>query len=632
MQVVGTAGHVDHGKSTLLRALTGMEPDRWEEEQRRGLTIDLGFVWMETTTSAGDPLTIAFVDVPGHERFVGNMLAGAGAVPLALFVVAADDGWSAQSQEHLEILDLLRIPAALVAVTKAAAVGTPRAEEVARDVESLIAGTSLDGAPVTVVDSLTGQGIDDLRETLVRRITELPRPADIGRPRLWVDRSFTVSGAGTVVTGSLAGGVISAGDELRLLPSDRRIRVRGLQALGQPVSSAEPGSRLALNLAGVDQDEVGRGDAVVSTGEPWHTTSAADAWLRALPGCELGRRGAWHLHVGTAQRVVEVRPLLGEPVAHGAPGHVRLLLDRPLPLVSGDRFVIRDAGRRETAGGGVILDPDPPPGHRGPEARLARAEDLDLLVDAQTPEPRLTGLVHAYGGAVSTDRARASAGLSRSSPVPRGFAEIAGHLLTADAFDRLVQAIVEAADSAHTRDPTGPGSTRDALAEAAQAAGSPAALAAGLVDSLVTEGRLARRGSAYTLAEHADTRDAARRDREQELLAILDADPFSPPLLEEAAAKSGLRHEEVNALVTRGEIIDCGEVAFSSTAFQSAVERLANLAGRTGGRFTTAQAREELETTRKYVIPLLERLDTLGITDFDGQTRAILRKTSSERA
>ncbi|MDP8932125.1 MAG: GTP-binding protein, partial [Actinomycetota bacterium] len=365
MHVVATAGHVDHGKSTLLRALTGMEPDRWEEERRRGLTIDLGFVWatLPAPDKAGEPqahepppdeprpaeaqpdaprsnepLTVAFVDVPGHERFVANMLAGAGSVRLALFVVAADDGWSAQSQEHLDILDLLGVSAAIVAVTKTDLTGPERAVSVAADVVRRLAGTSLADAPVLTVDALSGRGLGSLREALAGRLAAVPPPADHGRPRLWVDRAFTIAGAGTVVTGTLSDGWLEVGDEVALLPSGRASRVRGLQALGRRVSAIEPGSRVAVNLTGVDLDQVRRGDAIVgvrgggarSALEAWRATDALDAWVRALPDHEVGHSGAWHFHAGSAETLATLHPLLGEAVRPDQPAHLRILLERAL--------------------------------------------------------------------------------------------------------------------------------------------------------------------------------------------------------------------------------------------------------------------------------------------------------------
>lgn len=643
MHVVATAGHVDHGKSTLLRALTGMEPDRWEEERRRGLTIDLGFVWTalpapgphaESTTgasSAENSLTVAFVDVPGHERFVANMLAGAGSVLLTLFVVAADDGWSSQSQEHLDILDLLGVSAAVVAVTKSDLAGLERAEEVAADVSRRLAGTSLAGAPVLPVDSVSGLGLGSLRRTLAERLASMPPPLDTGRPRLWVDRAFTIAGAGTVVTGTLSGGRVGVGDEVALLPSGRASRVRGLQALGRPASAVESGSRVAVNLAGFDLEDVGRGDAVVGVNgggaraalEAWRATDALDAWVHALPGREVGHSGAWHFHVGSAETRANLHPLLGEAVRPEQPAHVRILLERPLPLVCGDRFVLREAGRQATLGGGEVLDPDPPGRVRGPDARLLRSDALDLVRDAQSPAARLAGLVSSSKGARPSARARAAVGLHPRAAID-GLVEIAGHLVAPEALRSWTAAIETAAREHHTRAPESPGASRGVLSAAARKGGCPDSLAAGLVDAIAEEGRLRRSGSAYALPEHVPARDEAKRRRREALLNLLAAEPFAPPPLDEAARRAGVGHEELNALVQSGEVVVCGQVAFARPAVEVAVARLVDLERRVG-RFTTAQARESLDTSRKYAVPLLEHLDEAGITEFDGQTRHLLK-------
>ena len=331
MRVVCTAGHVDHGKSALVRALTGMEPDRLAEERRRGLTLDLGFAW----TAVGDE-TVAFVDLPGHERYVPTMLAGAGAVELALFVVAADEGWKPQSEEHLAILDLLGVRHAVVALTKCDLVDPAHAAGV---VAERLRGTGLEGAAVVPVSAVTGAGLDALRAALGRLLAAAPAPADRGRPRLWVDRSFSVRGAGTVVTGTLTGGTLRAGATLTVLPGRRSARVRGLQALGEPVEEAGPGTRVAVNLAGVAREEVHRGDALGLAGQ-WREVSAFDALVRTL--APIDRRGAWRLHTGSAERAARLHPLDGPTLE--AAGYARIELDAPLPLAAGDRFILRDTG------------------------------------------------------------------------------------------------------------------------------------------------------------------------------------------------------------------------------------------------------------------------------------------------
>jgi small GTP-binding protein len=415
-RVVTTAGHVDHGKSTLLRALTGMEPDRLDEERRRGLTLDLGFVW----TDLGDQ-RIAFVDVPGHERFVGTMLAGVGATPAALLVVAADDGWSAQSAEHRDVLDLLDVPAVAVAVTKVDLVDADRVAAVVEEVAREVAGTSLAGAPIVEVDAVSGRGVEELGASVADRVAALPAATDVGRPRLWVDRSFAISGAGTVVTGTLVDGSLQVGDRARVLPAGQEVRIRGMQSLGEPVGSIGAGSRVALNLVGVSHQEVTRGDTVVGGAGPWRASREADLWVRTLEGQQLDRAGAWHLHVGTARTTCRALPTTGS-IEPGSQGAVRVLLDHPLALVAGDRVVLREAGRRATVAGGRVVDPAPRHRPRGREERTAHAaaiaEAAAGVADADGVRRRGDGDGdRQHGGG---DRPHGPGGAADRDPAPRG--------------------------------------------------------------------------------------------------------------------------------------------------------------------------------------------------------------------
>ncbi len=616
-RVVMTAGHVDHGKSTLLRGLTGMEPDRLDEEQRRGLTIDLGFVWTDLADAeATPPLTVAFVDVPGHERFVGTMLAGAGAAPAALLVVAADDGWSAQSSEHRDILDLLGVPPVAVAVTKADLAEDRRIDEVVAQVEHEIAGTSLDGAPIVISDGVSGRGLDTLRRVLHERLAALPVPVDLGRPRLWVDRSFAVAGAGTVVTGTLAEGRFEVGDAVRVLPAGHDARIRGLHALGRRVDAAGPGTRVAVNLVGVDVDEVGRGDAVVASG-PWRVCDRLDAVVRALPGHEIDRTGAWHLHAGTADTTCRVLPVTDPvrgPERDGPddPGAVRLVLDRALPLVAGDRFVLRESGRRATVGGGVVADPAPLARPRGGAERRARAQDLVAIVDAER-EARVARLLAARGGVERAGSLLAAAGWPEDRPAPAGVQRVGDHLALDSAVLRWSEDV--GALGAGTHD-------RTAVAEAAAGGRPSGGLAADLANHLVETGVLVRAEGGYALAEHADAAAASRAHRGAMVVAELAEDPFVPPDLDDLAERHGIDHREVNALVQRGDIVRMGRVAFARSAVREAIERLERLEAEVGP-FTAAQAKEAWGTSRKYAIPLLEHLDAIGVTAFDGQLRTL---------
>jgi selenocysteine-specific elongation factor len=372
--VIGTAGHVDHGKSALVRALTGIDPDRLAEEKARGLTIDLGFAW--TTLPSGRE--VGFVDVPGHERFVHNMLAGVGGIGCALFVVDAGEGWRPQSAEHLAILDLLGIPAGVVALTKVDLVDRATRDQVAGEVRDRLRGTTLAGAELVATAAPSGVGVAELAAALDRALDRLPEPPDRGRPRLPVDRVFTMRGSGTVVTGTLSGGSLRADGEAELLPAGRRARVRGLQGHGRPLGEATPARRVAVNQAGVATDEVARGDVLVLPGQ-WAATRVADVRLRCLAGAPgpLRPRGAYLVYAGTAETAARLQPLDAAEVPPGGDALVRLHLERPLVLDVFEPVVLRDSGRDETVGGGLVLDPFPPGVVRGTAARVRRAEELE---------------------------------------------------------------------------------------------------------------------------------------------------------------------------------------------------------------------------------------------------------------
>jgi len=357
MHVVATAGHVDHGKSTLVLALTGMDPDRFAEEKARGLTIDLGFAWTDLPSGR----EVAFVDVPGHVRFVKNMLAGVGAVDACLFVVAATEGWKPQSEEHLRILQLLGIAHGVVALTKVQSLADDDERGLARlDVADRVAGTFLEGAEVVGVDAVAGSGVGELRAALDRLLAHTPNAADHGKPRLWVDRSFAVKGAGAVVTGTLTGGALAVDDEMVVLPARQRARVRRLQSHLTSIDVAAPGRRLAVNLAGISHHDVARGDALVRDGQ-WTSTAAFDASLSVLPALDhdVSRRGAYHAYVGSGEHAVRLRVLTGEAIPPGGSAPVRVHLPVALPLAPGDRFVLRESGRSETVGGGEVTDVAP---------------------------------------------------------------------------------------------------------------------------------------------------------------------------------------------------------------------------------------------------------------------------------
>ena len=355
MPVVSTAGHVDHGKSTLVRVLTGTDPDRFAEEKARGLTIDLGFA--SSKLPSGKVLSL--IDVPGHIRFLKNMLAGVGAVDACLFVVDANEGWKPQTEEHLRILDLLGVDRGVIALTKVGLADDDLIELALLDVEERVAGTFLEEAPVVQVDSLDGTGIDELKASIDELLASAPDAIDRGTPRLWVDRSFSAKGSGTVVTGTLTGGRLRVDDELQVLPLGTTVRVRALQSLHAQRTKVGPGNRTAINLSGISHDQIRRGDVLVRA-EQWHHTTVFDGALTVLDSLDhdVSRRGAHLLYLGAGEHAVRIR-ILGPAIAPGERGNIRIYLPHALPLLPGDRFILREAGRAETIGGGEVLDVDP---------------------------------------------------------------------------------------------------------------------------------------------------------------------------------------------------------------------------------------------------------------------------------
>jgi selenocysteine-specific elongation factor len=563
VHVVATAGHVDHGKSSLVHALTGTDPDRWDEEKARGLTIDLGFAW----TALPSGRTVSFVDVPGHVRFLKNMLAGVGAVDACLFVVAATEGWKPQSEEHLRILELLGLRAGVVALTKVALVDEDHRQLAAMDVGDHLAGTFLEGATVVEVDVPTGHGLEALTAALDRLLAVTPRATDRDRPRLWVDRSFAARGAGTVVTGTLTGGRVRVDDELLVIPAGRPVRVRALQSHGESLTDADPGRRLAVNLAGVGRDEVRRGDALVRRGQ-WHATRTFDASLEVLSALDhaVSRRGAFLAYLGSGEHAVRVRVLGPRALEPGGQGSVRLHLGSPLPLLPGDRYVLRESGRGETVGGGEVLDVDPV----RPAARAAPSRSVDRVV--------------AERGWVTSDDLERRTGVRRQPDVGRW-------VVAPEALAAARTSLLERVAGAGTL-----GLDLAALDERDRA------VLASLPDLEVVAGRARPRTAVDPLGGHP-------------FLAALEATPFTPP------APDGVDRDELRELVRRGLVVDVEGTYFARSAVDAAARVVAELLAATPEGVTVAGVRDALGTTRKYLLPLLGALDGAGVTRRRGDLR-----------
>ncbi|MGZ4147346.1 MAG: selenocysteine-specific translation elongation factor, partial [Actinomycetota bacterium] len=509
IHVVATAGHVDHGKSSLLLRLTGMDPDRLEEERRRGLTIDLGFAWC--TLPSGRE--IGFVDVPGHERFIRNMLAGVGPVRLVLFVVAADEGWKPQSEEHLQILDVLGVEGAVIALTKRDLVDEETLEIAVEEVRERVEGTALAGAPIVPCSSATGEGVDELRDALDATIASAREPERAGRTRLHVDRVFAISGAGTVVTGTLTGGPLRVGDDVALLPDDVRARVRGLQTHKRALELATPVSRVAVNVVGPERAQIARGD-VMARPDEWRPTRVFEVALEPVRGLEhdLSTRGAYKLYAGAAERDARVRIYGGGRLGAGSRGFARIRVAEPLAVAVGDRFVLRDAGRDETVAGGTVLDPSPPRrAGSDPEARLAAR--------AASAAGDLPALLVAERGAVSEADLRLDLG-SRIDDVANAV-PADGWWIARPTLERARAAATDAAGAHHRERPLEPGAPAASI-RAAVASTLPAAVrsaAGAIVEALIGDGSLVREGAAIRLPGHRPAVD----ERSPELQRVAEA-------------------------------------------------------------------------------------------------------------
>ena len=556
VRVVATAGHVDHGKSSLVLALTGTDPDRFEEEKRRGLTIDLGFAHTQLPSGAG----VSFVDVPGHVRFLRNMLAGVGGVDACLFVVAATEGWKPQSEEHLRILELLGLGHGVIALTKKGLVDDEWLEIATLEVADHVGGTFLDGAPIVPVDSLSRDGLVELRAALDELVATTPEPDDRDRPRLWIDRVFAAKGAGTVVTGTLTGGRLHQDQTVAIEPGARDARIRSIQSLGAGVDEIGAGNRVALNLNGVGHDEIARGDAVVTPGR-WRTTDRFDASLDVLAALDhdVSRRGAYAAYIGSRELPVRVRVLGTEALAPGTTGAVRLFLPVGLPLLPGDRYVLRESGRDETVGGGEVLDIDPQlrASKAAPDRSIERVvaergwvdvDDLELLTGERVPP--------TVGRWVTT---------------PDELAATSERLL--DLVDEAGEVGLDVA--------TLSGSERAVLEEH---------------DEIEIDGTLARRvGQVDPFADHP-------------LAAAVLAGGFTPDVPPDAD------RNVIRELTRRGILVERDKVVFHADTIDDAARIAAELLADDPAGFTVAQFRDRTGASRKFALPLVAELDARGVT------------------
>jgi selenocysteine-specific elongation factor len=618
--IAGTAGHIDHGKTALVRALTGIDTDRLEEEKRRGISIDLGFAHMELA----DGVRIGFVDVPGHERFIKNMLAGVGGIDLVLLVIAADESIKPQTREHFDICRLLGIPNGLVVLTKADLVDAGVLELVRLEAAEFVAGSFLEGAPVVAVSATTGAGLDALRARLAG-LAAAVQPKDASRYfRLPIDRAFSIRGFGTVVTGTLVSGSVAREQEVELAPLGRRLRVRGIEVHGRAAVRALAGQRTALNLAAIEPAEIARGMVLTEPGR-FHPSTRIDCALDLLASAKpLKNRAPVHFHSGTAEVEAEVRLLDGAgSLAPGARAYVRLVLREPLLVLPGDRFIVRMFSPVATIGGGVVVDATGRRTRRG-EAAGARL----AVLEHGTPAERVALLVREAKYGLGMDELVAATGLLREEIERAAKAEtlvaIAQpefRLLDREWFRAAVASISTVLGAFHQQHPLARGMSKEEL-RSRELPGAPAFVLDALVERAAA---IAVEGDTVRLAAH---RVALSEDDERALTAIEEA--FRAAGLDVPApggvlAKSGVEPARARTLlqmlIRRGVLVKIGELVFHRTPLD---DLRARLAPRKGQRLSVPQFKDLARVSRKYAIPLLEYFDRERVTRREGDERVVL--------
>jgi selenocysteine-specific elongation factor len=622
--VIGTAGHVDHGKSTLVKALTGIDPDRLAEEKARAMTIDLGFAWL--TLPGGQSVSV--VDVPGHERFIKNMLAGVGGIDAALLVVAADEGPMPQTVEHLAILDLLGVDRGVIVLTKADVAEADWLDLVGEEVRELVSTTTLAAAPIIAVSALTGMGLPALLESLEAVLASASGAASGNVPRLPVDRVFSVSGFGTVVTGTLSGGEIATGDELRLYPGDRRARVRGLQSHQEKVSRALPGRRTAVNLSGITTEEVQRGNVLAPPGT-MKPSQRLDTRLRLLPDAPIAlkQNDEVDFFTGAAELPARITLLDRERLEPGESAWVQLRFRAPLAVLRNDRFIVRRLSPSETLGGGEIVDPNPPRHRRFRPETIAALETLaagapdEILLQALEQRPiEIKELrVGSVGlSAEQVDEALASliaegdaALLGRPGQAP-GATDFA---IATSLLESLTRQLRDVLRSYHASQPLRPGLARE---EARRRLGiAQPRLFDDLIATLAGTGELIDDGATLRLPQFRMTLDPARRAAADQYLAAIRAQPYTPP----GPHDHGLDPETLAALEHLGEVAKIAEgVYFAPEAWDALVQGTLAFID-SNGSMTLSQFRDHFGTSRKYAQAALEYLDQLKYTRRVGDDR-----------
>lgn len=635
MRVIGTAGHVDHGKSTLVHALTGIDPDRLKEEKLRGMTLDLGFAWMDLPLPTGHVASIGIVDVPGHIDFIKNMLAGVGGIDAAILVIAADEGVMPQTREHLAILDVLGVPSLVVALTKVDAVEDAEwLDLVELDIADLLQPTQFAAGPIVRVSALQGRGLDELRHALAMRLEELAPRRNRARPRLPIDRVFSLSGFGTVVTGTLSDGTLAVGDTVVVLPQGTAARIRGMQSHKHAIQFAEPGGRVALNLTGVGADELQRGDVVALPGS-LQPTALVDVAFRLLPDASrpLTHNMAVDFFTGASETPGRVRVLGAEQIEPGQTGWLQLRLERPIVAAAGDRYILRQPSPSATLGGGTILNPHPRRRWRRFDPTvverlqiLARGAPGEILLQTLARHPFVTGKeLIGYSGLDLVMAQDALDGLVNAGSLFVLETSSEPLLVTWDGWLRVRARLRDVADGYHRQVPLRRGMARSEMRSRMQDAVFQGNVGLRLFNAwLEAAGRagdLEMDDSQVWRAGFQPQMSSEQQGRVERVLARLSAARFAPPGVDEVLAMLGGDNALLEMLVEQGVLVRVGPgLVYRREEFETMVDLVRGYV-QTHGVITLAGARDLLDTSRKFAQAFLEELDARRITRRDGDVR-----------
>lgn len=619
MFVIGTAGHVDHGKSSLILALTGIDPDHLPEEKQRGMTIDLGFAWLKLPNGQ----EVGIVDVPGHERFIKNMIAGVGAIDAVIFVVAADDGWMPQSQEHLDILKLLRIKSGVIVLTKVDLVKEDWLKLMEEDIKLKVKNSFLENSPIIKVSSTGNVGLEELKQTLMEMFSKMEPPKDIDKPRLFIDRIFTMTGRGTIVTGTLALGSLILGQEVEILPQKITAKIRNIQTHKKDLKAASPGSRVALNLSGIEKEKLSRGN-VILTPDFGKISTILQAQVEMLPDLKLPLKQGSQVQIllGTQEVLGRVNILEKEKLEPGEIGLVELKVKEGMTAFVGDRFILRYPGPQITIGGGVVLDPDPLPNIK----KEAKIQYLSKRINLQLPELLLSELEKRNVIANSELLKNSHFGeqeISNELEKLRSknlIVNVSGGVALSQKWEEISQRIQNQLQTEHRQHSYKPGLT---LAELASRLKLEEKFLQELVNSLLKGKQIVQRGAFLSLSDFNPQLSQSQRKVEQIIRDKFDSSPLTPPTKEELLKQNSEFETVLYFLLQQNQLVELTEgILFKSEEFEKIKRKVIDLI-KQKGKVSVGEVKEYLATTRKYAVPILEKLDQLEITKRVGDYRIL---------